>query len=152
MDRRRHRIAGLVLAGAAALAGACARRGSTPVGTPARAVVPPIPPDSMPGWLFDDTNAVAGPYRISKNVLEVAFVRGTPRAARQAAVDLVGGEVVGGARLFSDGEGVYLVRVPSDSAATGVYTAVARLDSLPQVDFAARHQLKEAESRRAARP
>ncbi len=73
--------------------------------------VPPTAPDSLPEWMYDDSNLVALPdwYEgglFIRDVVGVVFRPGTPVADRQAAIDRGSGTVIGGMRP-QNGEGFY---------------------------------------------
>ena len=91
--------------------------------------------------MTDDTNLVRnvpglGPGLVVKNMLEVAFARTATQAQRQAAIDSVLGSVVGGRPIADNGDGFYIVRIPSDNAGAGLIPALEKLRRLPQVDLA----------------
>jgi hypothetical protein len=99
------------------------------------------PPAGEPPGMTDDTNLVRnvpglGPGLVVKNMLEVAFARTATQAQRQAAIDSVLGSVVGGRPIADNGEGFYIVRIPSDNAGAGLIPALEKLRRLPQVDLA----------------
>jgi hypothetical protein len=106
--------------------------------------VPARVPDRVPGGLYARQNIVrnapwvAGP--ILRDVALVQFHLGTSQEARQAAVDRVGGRVVGGARVFGD-DGIYLVRVPSEPGACALGRALSVLNRMPQVAAASPEML-----------
>lgn len=81
------------------------------------------PPDSVPSWIYADTNfadgrdVIAG--KVAKNILIVAFDSSMTNAARQAVLSRVHGSIVGGVRMQPElGGGFYYVRVdaPTPSA------------------------------------
>ena len=103
-----------------------------------------LPPDSIPTALFQSLGSVTGsppannPYR--KDIVIIAFNRRTPLALRQAAIDSIGGRVVGG-RLDTDKtDGFYYVQISGGTNAALV-SAVLILQRLPQVSFAGRWEL-----------
>lgn len=102
--------------------------------------VPVIPPDSFPRALVVDSNMVLAPaqstFRMAKNALLLMFVAGATSAQRQAAVDLMAGTVVGGFRVFGDGDGEYVIQVAPHPQAATVFTAIAVLQALPYVAHA----------------
>jgi hypothetical protein len=63
------------------------------------------------------------------------FVAGATQAQRQAAIDLVGGLVVGGRRRDPD-EGRYYIRIEYDAAGHNLCDALDALVALPQVEIA----------------
>ena len=81
------------------------------------------PPDSVPSWIYADTNLVDGrgviAGKVAKNILIVAFDSSMTNAARQAVLSRVHGSIVGGVRMQPElGGGFYYVRVdaPTPSA------------------------------------
>lgn len=107
--------------------------------TRASAPVPAVPPDTIPAWVYAEANVVTDAVtvagRMTKNVIVLQFDREASQAVRQRAVDLVGGEVVGGVR-YGAADGVYYVRIPGDGSATTLAAAIARVDTLPQLYLA----------------
>jgi len=95
--------------------------------------VPPTPPSGIPLDLYHESNVIAGsrlatgPY--PRNVVLVRFHRSATQAERQAAIDLVGGEVVGGSPIA----GIYIVKAPEDGTDAPLVSAIERLSTLPQV-------------------
>lgn len=104
-----------------------------------RPAVPATAPDSVPSDLEDSTKWVSGEPNyagtIVRDILVLVFRPGTSQAERQFAVDQVNGTVVGG-HAVPNGEGVYLIRVPTDSTLAPLFQAIATLRRLPQVSIA----------------
>jgi len=102
--------------------------------------VPAAPPDSLPAWLYTRAN-VAPPTRfiarpfVSRIVL-LAFYPWAPVNARQHAVDLVHGAVIGGEPVL-DGEGLYYLLIPDDVSGRGIREAVDMLSARREVALAA---------------
>ena len=109
----------------------CARRVSN--GPRQQIPVPMTPPDSIPPWITADStlDRDAG---FTKGVVVVFFHTGATQRQRQAAVDLIGGRVVGDDPI-GPGEGYYYLRVAVDGGA-GMQRVVAKLEALPQVQSA----------------
>lgn len=99
---------------------------------PAEWTVLSVPPDTEPAWFSADSNWNGAQM---KRVISLAFKSGTTLADRQLAVAYVGGTIVGGAQGDGD-EGGYLLSIASDGSVSASTTAMNRLSSLPQVDFA----------------
>lgn len=91
------------------------------------------PPDSSPRWLEDDSSYFAD-FPVAKSAIEVRFRDGTTLAERKAALDLIGGAVVGGTR-FEPAEGSYIIRIPI-SDRDGLERALSALERLPYVEVA----------------
>jgi hypothetical protein len=107
---------------------AAARRASPPV--------PLVPPETEPGWFADSTRYTGNTTCLAgipalPDVIELLFQFETPQPERQAAVDLVDGEVIGGHRTFIE-DGYYYIRVPEASFCN----ALSQLRNLPQVESA----------------
>jgi hypothetical protein len=97
--------------------------------------VPAVPPDSTPSWFSHDSSWTFD--GVLKRVLLVQFKPGTSTTAKQAAVDSVGGVIVGGALWPSGTEGYYFVHV-SDRATTALLLAAAQaLNRQAAVGYAA---------------
>lgn len=100
--------------------------------------VPPIAPDTVPLWIYTDSNiirsapCITGP--VIHNVVIVLFSKGTPQSKRQAAVDAVDGKVIGGARI--DEDGFYLVLIDDDGTGKQLCQAMHKLQSFPYVEHA----------------
>jgi hypothetical protein len=91
------------------------------------------PPDSSPSWLADDSSYFTD-VPFAKGVVQVMFRTGTSTAQRQAALDLIGGTVIGGIN-FDPHEGAYIIRIPG-SDRESLERALTALESLPQVETA----------------
>jgi hypothetical protein len=99
---------------------------------PAEQSVFSVPPDTEPTWFGLDSNWNGAQM---KRVMSVGFRVGTSLADRQLAIAFVGGTIVGGVQGDGD-EGGYLVSIVSDGSAAALTTAMNRMSSLPQVEFA----------------
>lgn len=99
---------------------------------PAEQTVLSVPPDTEPAWFSADSNWNGAQM---KRVISLTFKSGTTLADRQLAVAYVGGTIVGGVQGDND-EGGYLLSIASDGSVSALKTAMNRLSSLPQVDFA----------------
>jgi len=101
--------------------------------------VPEQAPDTVPQWVFADSNLVTNTEHSAgtfpRNVVSILFREGSTREQRQAAIDLIGGEVVGGVPVLG-GRGFYLVRITHDGTDAPLFEAIRRLQELPQVEFA----------------
>lgn len=101
--------------------------------------VPPLPPDSIASatWLalHDTLNlepaSAAYPIPFPRNLILLTFRENTPLNAKQAAIDAIGGEVVGGSRIGNGG--VYYVTIFGYGTTTPLFNAIAQLKALPQV-------------------
>lgn len=98
--------------------------------------VPAAAPDSVPPSLYDPANRVTDSPRMAgtflRDVVVVEFRPDATREERQAAVDRVGGRVVGGFRIAGEAEGLYFVRLAPPTEAT-LWAALDVLRALPQV-------------------
>ncbi len=117
-------------------------------------LVPAAPPDTVPAWIYADSNLVADSVQTAAyfyaNVIVVRFEPGTPQADRQAAIEAVGGEVVGG-RPYPTGEGIYYVRLDAKRRIEPLRAAGRALRKMPQIAVAApvyRAAAKEPEVRK----
>ncbi len=127
-------FAGLTLSG-------CAHQPSPASAAPRIADgAPPVPataPHYMPDSLFTALGTVrrdsADVLKMVRSIVKVAFKDGAAQRERQQAIDSIGGLVVGGFRLDTDGE--YFVRIPGSTYAD-IQAAVAKLKALPQVEYA----------------
>ncbi len=109
-------------------------------------VVPLVPPDSEPQSLYDDSSRThdarwPGPPFMRDIVLLRFTQHATPRE-RQAAVEAVHGTVIGGYPFpRPPHEGMYLIRLPRDPTNDRLFSAIATLKKLPQVDLAMPNQI-----------
>jgi hypothetical protein len=87
-------------------------------------LVPAVAPDSTPAWFRDDSSWVKG--TVLKGVLGVRFSDSATAVARSAAIDSVGGAIIGGSHLDGTDRGEYFLRVPGGQT-------VLSLDSLAKV-------------------
>jgi hypothetical protein len=102
--------------------------------------VPAVAPDTVPGWLYDfeTSNSPVMSGTFLTNIVFVVFKQGTSQPERQAAVDLVGGTVVGGLRAYGD-DGYYVVRIEDDHPTVpgqALVEALELLKALSQVALA----------------
>ena len=101
--------------------------------------VPAVAPDTVPTDLYDPTEIRQGTacmsVEIHRDIISVEFVAGATQALRQAAIDLIGGRVVGGSRS-GPGEGRYYVRIPYDEPGQNLCDSVDALNALPQISNA----------------
>lgn len=103
---------------------------------PSEPKVPAGSPDSVPSSLFASGNigtnlpGLHGTYL--RNTIGVLFEASASLEERQAALDVVGGTVVGG-RRFTETEGMYYVTIPVNGTGTALVSASDRVASLPQV-------------------
>lgn len=100
--------------------------------------IPSTPPDSVPEWIFADSNLVTNSPNIgglvARNVVAVVFSPTASSTQRAAAIASVNGELVGG-RAYGTGRGVYYLRVPYVSPTDSLDAYITRLDSMPGVAF-----------------
>lgn len=123
----------------------------------ARATVPLAPPDTAPRALFESLGTVTsaepgvapGPYR--RDIVILAFKPHTPLPERQAAIDSIAGQVVGGHRNFFNGDGSYYVRI-SGGTFGALVEAVGILQRQPQVSYASWWGLAEPDIQSYLRP
>jgi hypothetical protein len=96
---------------------------------------PDLPPDSIPSSIYADSNIVVNPPggvgRYVKNVVMLWFTREATREERTAAVESVGGRLIGG-----DGGALYLIKVAPDTSVAPSIGAARRLAQLPQIKSA----------------
>ncbi|MGH7709936.1 MAG: hypothetical protein ACREOG_01555, partial [Gemmatimonadaceae bacterium] len=79
---------------------------------PSANVVPAVAPDTVPRGLIDSLPIVtdARGKRMRSELVSILFSQSADQVSRQAVIDAVGGEVIGG-RRFYQGDGWYYVRV-----------------------------------------
>lgn len=119
--------------------GACRQDDNTLAGPkrPAPKAQRDVVPDEAPDEALTLTTLVTNPSKIAgsfiQDVIEVRFAAGAPPADRLAAVNAVGGTVVGGLP-FGDGvEGIYYIQLPADSTNERIFAAIDTLTQYPQV-------------------
>ena len=91
--------------------------------------VPAVAPDSSPSWLAADS---AFTDEIAKNALAVKFSPNATVVEKSAALDSVGGVVVGGDQVFGGFDGPYIVWVPATDL-DSLFAFVAVLKRQPKV-------------------
>ncbi|HET7234718.1 MAG TPA: S8 family serine peptidase, partial [Longimicrobium sp.] len=100
------------------------------------AEVPPLAPDSVPESVYDTTKLVFNDSvfggALQRNLVLIHFKPTATAEDRLVGVNRTNGTVVGG-HGGGGRDGVYVVRMPDDGTTTPLRTAIARLDSLPQV-------------------
>lgn len=98
--------------------------------------VPASPPDSIPESIFDSAfvtrDTTYSSLDFLRNVLVVSFVPGITDEDRQAALDMVNGEVVGGIPNGVGG-GEYLVRITDNGTTGPLFSAIATLQARTDV-------------------
>lgn len=95
---------------------------------------PAVAPDSTPAWFQDDSSwAATGMLR---RVLMVNFEDGSSLAARKAAMDSIGGVVVGGLRPRPEWMGWYYIRVDSAVTEADLLILIEKLERQPGVHSA----------------
>lgn len=102
-------------------------------------VVPSEAPDSLPAEYETLGDTISAETHLSgvilRDIVIVQFRNGTTVAEKQEAVEALSGVVVGG-RQIGVGEGIYLLRIPTDGTADPVFAAIGMLRSLPAVLYA----------------
>jgi hypothetical protein len=81
----------------------------------------------------ENPSHIAGKF--VRDIVLIRFVEGTSQELRQAAVDAVGGRVIGG-MPFVEMEGAYYIQLPTDPTNERVFRAINTLESLPQIENA----------------
>ena len=101
-------------------------------------LMPASPPDSLPVEYstLADTIRIPNEYAGSllRQILIIEFKAGSSIAARQAVVSSIGGVVAGGLPDEGPTQGLYIVRVRSDSTGTPLLAALERVKAFPQVE------------------
>jgi hypothetical protein len=99
-------------------------------------MVPVEAPDTLPAWIYADSSIVSGspyfPKPFLRDIIVVTFRPSAGQAERQAAIDLVGGVVVGGTRN-PGAEGDYYVKVAAGNSGKMLLETAKRLNALSQV-------------------
>jgi len=106
---------------------------------PAENNVTMSPPDTLPINYYADTNITSdssSAARFLRNVVVVDFTDTAQLVDRQLVIAKVGGVIVGGTQIYSNGDGTYFLAVPSDAAGDGALMAVDTLLSYPAVQNA----------------
>ena len=102
------------------------------------ASVPASAPDTLPtfapGGIVSGGRLAMG--TIQRGAVIVEFIHGASQAQRQAAIDAIQGQVVGGYRITAN-DGFYYVKVADDGTWVSVSVAIAKLQKLSQVAVAA---------------
>lgn len=100
------------------------------------AVVPMLPPDTVPAWVYSPENERTDPTviagRFAGNVITVMFHHAATAEQRANAIALVGGTVIGGS-VFSTGNGLYYVQIPGGDKAGPLLRAIRTLEALSYV-------------------
>jgi hypothetical protein len=112
-------------------------RASPVVKATQRGRVPAAAPDSTPAWFLDDSNWTSD--LTLKRIAEVKFQAGASTSQRQAAIDSVGGMVVGGYHLPNAPEGTYYVLIPTATSESALLAALQKLERQPGVKDASFH-------------
>ena len=94
-------------------------------------LVPSVPPDSTPSWLYSDTTRIPGSL-VSRYAFNIHFKAGTTQLQKQAVVDSLRGKVVGGDPALN----LYLVQIPTDATGALLFAALKKARGMSQVDFA----------------
>ena len=101
--------------------------------------VPPIAPDTIPDWVYEDENIISNsplmPGKFLRTIVVIGFQMDATQAERQAAVDAINGTVIGGRRWYRT-DGDYFVQIQDDGTARPLFEALETLNALPQVDLA----------------
>ena len=106
--------------------------------TVAASTVPPQAPDTLPAWVYSDSNiaqpspSIDAPFL--QNIIVIEFKAGTSLAEREAAIAAVNGSVVGGVPLPVEGH--YYIQITDSLNGAGLVQAAAQLRQLPQVQLA----------------
>jgi subtilisin family serine protease len=101
--------------------------------------VPAVAPDTVPEGFYDSANVMLNsPYfglsrRVIKDIVAIRFTATATRDERQAAVDVIRGQVVGGHRPSPAMEGSYFVRIDDDGTGLQMRAAVDTLIKMPTV-------------------
>jgi len=114
--------------------------------------------DSVPAWIYadsnlvEDTTVIAG--RVAKRAIIVAFDGDVPLATRMAAIALVNGTIVGGITVDDEGGRIYYVRVSADTPAA-ILATVRVVAKAPRVGMAIpimSDEVRPDQPKRKARP
>jgi hypothetical protein len=91
---------------------------------------PAVAPDTTPQWIYHDTSFTAGGDL--KRILDVEF-DDVSASIKKAAVDSVGGTVIGGSRPMPGHQGFYLIHVPGAATSDSLRKLAAVLRRQPGV-------------------
>ncbi len=97
--------------------------------------VPLTAPDTVPAWVSAPKNLArdtGASYQYYADIILVSFTPNATQTERQAAIDAVNGEVVGG-QPMPTGEGFYYVRLNARRRLEPLANAVTKLLSFPRV-------------------
>ncbi len=103
---------------------------------PQSSIVSAEAPDTLPAWVYADSIIVSnspyssGPYL--RDIIVVTFRPSAGQGERQAAIDMIGGVVVGGTRN-PGAEGDYYVKVATANSGKKLLETAKRLNALSQV-------------------
>ena len=104
--------------------------------------VPPFSPASGdPPHAFDSANllvdtALFGSTPVARDLMDITFFPFSTQLERQAVVDSIDGEVVGGFRRDTTGYGTYVVRVARATSAADLAAALEKVRHLENVEIA----------------
>lgn len=104
---------------------------------PSETPVPATAPDFMPDWLDADANWLNDTPCFGKavgNAVIVTFCATATQEERQAAVDFVGGTVVGG--MYGGPDGSYIIKIADQPSGEALCSSLKALSALPQVEVA----------------
>jgi hypothetical protein len=148
MKPSRNGLRTLCVLAAGIIALSCARPTAPPL-TPVDVrndAVPATAPDFRPATLSDESQLIFtgsnGTVALHRSVLIVLFRSAATQAMRQAAIDSVGGTVIGGARSAGGPDGYYYVSIATDSIASqdsvavAIFAAVQKLRGLTDIRLA----------------
>src|SRR6185437_520341 len=103
------------------------------------ATVPSTAPDTVPAGYYSYSNLVQNPDSFPglfyRDIVSIFFQATASQPQRQAAIDAIGGSVIGGVR-FGTTDGLYLVRLPHDSTNNRVFGATDQLRGMSSVAVA----------------
>jgi hypothetical protein len=103
---------------------------------------------------FDGSRRIArragfGAIPVMSDLIDITFGYETPQLERQAAVDSIGGWVVGGYRRRENGDGTYVVRIPRDSSGMSLVAALKKVRAQGVVSLAMPVDAEEGATRYA---
>ncbi|MBK8003063.1 MAG: hypothetical protein IPK12_03735 [Gemmatimonadetes bacterium] len=110
-------------------------------GSACQVMVPALPPDGIDKALWDSfflpANLLKTPegYDFApRDLITVVFYNSATQAEKQAVMDAIGGEVVGGA--FLSAGGIYHVKIPPVTTSSELLAITKVVEAFPQVNFA----------------